>query len=64
MTSDFSSKTGENPHDDLIHDWNTLAGDSCPENAIEFDDESLRDGLQSPSVTDPPIEKKSCTVPL
>ena len=25
---------------------------------IEFDDETLRDGLQSPSVVDPPIEKK------
>jgi 2-isopropylmalate synthase len=25
---------------------------------VEFDDETLRDGLQSPSVIDPPIEKK------
>ncbi|MBA2565000.1 MAG: 2-isopropylmalate synthase [Gemmatimonadetes bacterium] len=29
-----------------------------PSQAIEFDDETLRDGLQSPSVTDPPIQRK------
>jgi hypothetical protein len=30
---------------------------------VELNDETLRDGLQSPSVTDPPIEEKigSCT---
>jgi 2-isopropylmalate synthase len=45
---------------DLIYDWN-VAGET-PERAsakkIEFDDETLRDGLQSPSVTDPSIEEK------
>jgi len=49
----------ENLHD-LIYDWN-VAGEK-PERPsskrIEFDDETLRDGLQSPSVTDPSIEEK------
>lgn len=44
---------------DLIYDWNRLDG---PELALShppmLDDETLRDGLQSPSVHDPPIEKK------
>ena len=49
----------ENLHD-LIYDWNigterpTRTGDR----KIEFDDETLRDGLQSPSVTDPTLEEK------
>jgi 2-isopropylmalate synthase len=43
----------------LVHDWNALAEDFVrPPQPIEFDDETLRDGLQSPSVTDPPIERK------
>jgi 2-isopropylmalate synthase len=44
----------------LIYDWN-LAGEqpSRPsKKKIEFDDETLRDGLQSPSVTDPSIDDK------
>jgi isopropylmalate/homocitrate/citramalate synthase len=44
---------------ELIHDWNLEAGDLVrPSQPIEFDDETLRDGLQSPSVTDPPIGTK------
>ena len=46
--------------ENLIYDWNT-AGEKPqrPSNRkIEFDDETLRDGLQSPSVTDPTIEEK------
>jgi 2-isopropylmalate synthase len=43
----------------LIYDWNT-AGTGYPHrhHPIEFDDETLRDGLQSPSVRDPDIETK------
>jgi 2-isopropylmalate synthase len=41
---------------DLIHDWN--ADGSRPRRVLEFVDETLRDGLQCPSVTDPPIEEK------
>ncbi|MBI1849891.1 MAG: 2-isopropylmalate synthase [Planctomycetes bacterium] len=43
-------------HDDLIHDWNRDR--IVRERAIQFDDETLRDGLQSPSVNTPPIEDK------
>lgn len=43
----------------LIYDWNTDGGEIRMERKpIEFDDETLRDGLQSPSVLSPPIEKK------
>lgn len=44
--------------EDLIYDWNTVEPLPALPETIEFDDETLRDGLQSPSVTDPPIEKK------
>jgi 2-isopropylmalate synthase len=45
---------------DLIFDWNTQAGsfDYSRVRGVELNDETLRDGLQSPSVTDPPIEEK------
>lgn len=43
----------------LIHDWNADGErPSRPARRVEFDDETLRDGLQSPSVTDPSIEDK------
>jgi 2-isopropylmalate synthase len=48
-------------HDhDLIHDWNRPPADNGESHfpAVELDDETLRDGLQSPSVQDPPIEAK------
>jgi isopropylmalate/homocitrate/citramalate synthase len=43
----------------LIYDWN-VAGEkpARPARKVEFDDETLRDGLQSPSVTDPSIDDK------
>jgi 2-isopropylmalate synthase len=44
-------------HATLIHDWNQ-AGDPVSKCNVTFDDETLRDGLQSPSVKDPPIEQK------
>ena len=42
--------------DELIYDWNG-AGAPAP-SGVQFDDETLRDGLQSPSVTDPPLDAK------
>ncbi len=45
--------------DHLIHDWNALGEhEPKPRHRIEFDDETLRDGLQSPSVHDPSLEEK------
>lgn len=44
---------------DLIYDWNKGGiADLKGVVHIEFDDETLRDGLQSPSVTDPTIDHK------
>ncbi len=43
---------------DLIYDWNLRNGSERPGFTIELVDETLRDGLQSPSVTDPPLESK------
>jgi 2-isopropylmalate synthase len=44
---------------ELIYDWNSAGADRfVPSKPIEFDDETLRDGLQSPSVVDPEIERK------
>jgi 2-isopropylmalate synthase len=44
---------------DLIHDWNE-SGERWerPSSRIAFDDETLRDGLQSPSVRSPGIDEK------
>src|SRR6184192_3434140 len=44
---------------DLIYDWNKFDPQlQKPDRHIGFDDETLRDGLQSPSVCEPPVEKK------
>ncbi|MBV9496938.1 MAG: 2-isopropylmalate synthase [Acidobacteria bacterium] len=46
--------------EDLIYDWN-VAGEQAVRRGprkVEFDDETLRDGLQSPSVVDPSLDEK------
>ena len=44
---------------ELIYDWNTTYAKSMtPAGKVLLNDESLRDGLQSPSVKDPTIEEK------
>ena len=44
---------------ELIYDWNKVDPElQKPDRHIGFDDETLRDGLQSPSVCEPPVEKK------
>jgi isopropylmalate/homocitrate/citramalate synthase len=49
----------EVPASDLIYDWNEIEpSHPAPARHIGFDDETLRDGLQSPSVCEPPVEKK------
>ncbi len=43
----------------LTFDWNLQGpGQFVPGRKITLDDETLRDGLQNPSVSDPPIEEK------
>lgn len=45
--------------DALIHDWNSEGRASrSGYRAVELDDETLRDGLQGPSVRNPPLEVK------
>lgn len=56
MTS--SKAAGGRRDDDLIFDWNNVARRYEPFGAIEFFDETLRDGIQNPSVKDPSIEDK------
>jgi isopropylmalate/homocitrate/citramalate synthase len=45
---------------DLIYDWNQVGAGrrSAESHPVELDDETLRDGLQSPSVRDPDIKEK------
>jgi 2-isopropylmalate synthase len=45
---------------ELIYDWNATeqVGEGVTPTTVMLDDETLRDGLQSPSVIDPPIENK------
>jgi 2-isopropylmalate synthase len=45
--------------EELVYDWNSVSPTAVqPHRKIRFDDETLRDGLQSPSVCEPPVEKK------
>jgi len=45
--------------EELVYDWNLVEPAMVPPGRpISFDDETLRDGLQSPSVCEPPVEKK------
>ncbi len=44
---------------ELIHDWNTFTGAEIPTGRrVMMNDETLRDGLQNPSVHDPSIAEK------
>src|ERR671925_691813 len=45
----------------LIYDWNSAGGNGAfdwSRARVDLNDETLRDGLQSPSVTDPPLDVK------
>jgi 2-isopropylmalate synthase len=45
--------------DELVYDWNEVEPFTAPPGRpISFDDETLRDGLQSPSVREPTVEQK------
>jgi 2-isopropylmalate synthase len=51
---------------DLIYDWNSVEKVAAlsPRKRVQFLDETLRDGIQSPSVVDPSIEDKLRLVDL
>ena len=51
--------------DEVIYDWNVEGHTLTPPmRRVEYVDETLRDGIQCPSVTDPPIEAKMQMVRL
>src|ERR1700730_150292 len=46
-------------NDDLIYDWNLASPPAIPSGTrVLLNDETLRDGLQNPSIQDPTIEEK------
>lgn len=54
-----TSRDVEMPATELIYDWNKVEPiAAAPARRIRFDDETLRDGLQSPSVCEPSVERK------
>lgn len=57
---------GELQESDIIYDWNSVekVGPLTPGRKLEFFDETLRDGIQSPSVVDPTIDDKIHLVEL
>src|SRR6478672_11816889 len=59
----MSSHPDEN---ELIYDWNSTekVARLSPKRRIQFLDETLRDGIQSPSVVDPSIDDKLRLVEL
>lgn len=59
--SDQYSLSQDMQNDALIYDWNQLPPFTCqfnPPERIELNDETLRDGLQCPSVLQPTVEQK------
>ncbi|TMD60998.1 MAG: 2-isopropylmalate synthase [Chloroflexi bacterium] len=54
-----TSITGVSELTQLVYDWNTDGRSARPDYRLpELDDETLRDGLQGPSVRNPPLEVK------
>jgi 2-isopropylmalate synthase len=44
--------------DSLVYDWNAEEAPAWADRRVELLDETLRDGLQSPSAQNPPLERK------
>src|SRR5436309_6915144 len=61
MSEQHHTSKGLFQKDSLIYDWNLLSPFTCqftPPQLIELNDETLRDGLQCPSVLQPTLEQK------
>src|SRR3954467_5624951 len=59
VKNENESVTDVNRLGDIIHDWNEVKRrGKVFQRKIELCDETLRDGIQSPSVVDPSIEPK------
>lgn len=44
--------------EEVVYDWNAVRSRPKPAHDFDFNDETLRDGVQSPSVTDPSLSDK------
>ena len=53
-----ATKTPKSTDQHLIFDWNQVHKRPRPQQPFELVDESVRDGVQSPSVTDPKLSDK------
>ncbi len=52
-------ETSRSRERELLHDWNLIGEDEIAKpGTVEIDDETLRDGLQSPSVRQPDLSEK------
>ena len=49
---------------DIVYDWNEQGRSAFGMRPVELHDETFRDGIQCPSVTDPPIEVKKQAIRL
>ncbi|MFT4624711.1 MAG: 2-isopropylmalate synthase [Myxococcota bacterium] len=49
---------------DVVYDWNTYRQATPPKRSVQLHDETLRDGIQCPSVQDPGIDDKLAIVRL
>jgi isopropylmalate/homocitrate/citramalate synthase len=61
MSEQYTAPKDLSQKDTLIYDWNQLPPFTCqfnPPQLIELNDETLRDGLQCPSVLQPTLEQK------
>jgi 2-isopropylmalate synthase len=50
--------------EEIVFDWNELQGAPRPPQPFDLNDETLRDGVQSPSVVDPNIDDKLALIEL
>ncbi len=58
----MSEANGHGREQALLYDWNLVAEVPAPPRPVELNDETLRDGLQSPSARHPPLESKIAIV--
>src|SRR5436305_15282957 len=61
MSEQHHTSKGLFQKDSLIFDWNLLTPFTCQfmsQQRVELNDETLRDGLQCPSVLQPTLEQK------
>ena len=53
--SEMSTST-QDDQDQILYDWNEIDAPAFPR--VQVDDETLRDGLQSPSIREPSLDQK------